>query len=140
MSTRCITLSLAGILITLAGCESAQPSVSWQDGDPVFESARGERTFHRYRYHPNAKVYYEPFNQRYYWFQDGAWRSGTTIPTELDALIEPRLSTTIDLEQELPFLHHESVRAKHPSRRPIPTRFDPDAAMPSVVAGVDTDS
>jgi len=112
--------------ISLTGCQ--QPTnVTWtESGQPVHQNPNqlGWGGY-LYVYHSGINAYYEPYSQRYFWFEDGSWRAGDTLPIELDT--HPRHARFVRLHSPYPFENHDSVRAMVPSPGgiEISPRFQP---------------
>ena len=134
-------MSILGLCVAagLSGCQSAT-TVSWEPSGTPRHEVPGESWHYQFVYHPNAQTYYEPFTQRYFWFEDGAWRGGDHCPPELS--LDPRLAKVVYLENSVPFIQHDSTYALHPARQPVHPYFDPHAAgqfLPTQVAGWSVD-
>ena len=139
MKSRGISLTAAAMLsaFALGGC-SAPTDVTWQaNGMPRHDHPSQEWWHYKFIYHPNAQVYFEPYTQRYFWFQDGAWREGHSLPGEVT--LEGRLAQVVNLREEQPSGQHQTVMAWHPCLRELPARFDPSSEAQIWLAGVEQD-
>ena len=107
-----------------AGC-SQESTVSWQpDGMPHHTHPYQSWWTYEFVYHPNAQVYFEPYTQQYFWFEDGWWHRADQPPQEL--VLDPTLATVVKLQQTVPHPQHETVLTWHPCYRDMPPQFDPE--------------
>lgn len=47
---------------------------------PDWAPARGYRAKHQYIYYPAHRIYYEPAQQNWFWYEDGKWSFGASLP------------------------------------------------------------
>jgi hypothetical protein len=74
----------------------------------------GRRRAHRYHYYPLARVYFAPDRGRYYWLSPHGWRVGTELPPPIT--LDGEASVVVDLDSDIPYVHHAKVEAAHPGR------------------------
>ena len=68
-------------------------------------------TKHHYVYYGEHQIYFAPETKTYYWQRDGAWTSGTELPTESRSYVTSG-GTEIELDSDNPYERHEWV-VKH---------------------------
>jgi hypothetical protein len=81
---------------------------------PAHAPGHGNRRVFRYHYYPMARVYFAPDRKRYYWLSPRGWRVGTTLPKQI--VIDGEVSVTVELDSDVPYVHHAKVEAAHSGR------------------------
>ena len=109
----------------LTSCESvrvggevgrpAPEPVTKKGGPPAHAPAHGYRKKFQYKYYPDKKVYYCSKRRVYFWIAGDGWKIGTSLPSNLS--LGSSSSITVDLDDETPYLHHESnYGSAHPGK------------------------
>jgi hypothetical protein len=105
-------LALFGTFAAICACTG--PIYVVRGGPPVHAKAYGVRTrmiVYEYYYYPDVEVYFCPTRQVYHCLSGGVWIEARVRP----AVLAPGVAyVTVSLEGEKPYVHHASVRAKHP--------------------------
>lgn len=72
-----------------------------------------ERGRHHYVYYSDKDIYYAPDTHRYYWVEDGRWRSGERLPpAEQDYVVRAK-GIDIDLDTDTPYERNDYVVAHY---------------------------
>jgi hypothetical protein len=110
---------------SLTGCESAQSSLSIQDNGVLRQDSTAHTWWHyQFVYYPDEQVYYEPFTQTYWWFEEGSWWPGDKLPDEFE--LRREMAQVVYLQHDRPYLQHGTVLALHPvPSHPVNPKFDP---------------
>jgi hypothetical protein len=91
---------------------------------------------HHYVFYSDKDIYYAPETHKYFWVEDGHWRSGTTLPpAEQDYVVRAK-GIDIDLDTEVPYERNDYVVSKYrgvdvsPSRETTTTErtLNPDGS------------
>jgi hypothetical protein len=112
-------MAIAGA--TMVGCQSTD--VTWEDGVPRHVAMHDEWSNYQMIYHPDARAYYEPYTQRRFWYQDGAWQEGDAFPIELP--FDPERAQVVHVRDIDPEIIHATASAFHGSDVEIPAKFQP---------------
>jgi hypothetical protein len=93
----------------------------------LLETRPGSSEFARYySYYPDTQVYFNPWQNRYYWMERSHWTSGTELPAHVRlGESEP---VTVKLFTGRPYSQHHQVLAMHPPA----TSGPPDEAWATV--------
>lgn len=75
----------------------------------------GERRRHRYDYHPDAQVYFDPSRQLYFFLQANEWLARAVLPPDLRVRLGS--AVTLELDSDRPFDYHDDVRRAYPIHR-----------------------
>jgi hypothetical protein len=67
-------------------------------------------------------VYFEPFNETYYWYQNAQWEQGPELPDSITIDIDT--SQVVKLRGETPYVQHSTVCAWS-GRQPLLGSVDP---------------
>ncbi len=107
---------LAAALLTAGGCapRTGDRTVTWRsDGVPHHEHADARHDWWTYQfvYYPRAEVYFEPFSQEWWWFEDGRWRSGLELPAGRTTFRQT--PTVVFFQTPWPFVQHGNAVAMH---------------------------
>lgn len=117
----------AAVVCLTMGCESNDTTAQWQPGQaPYFNGETQEWWHFKFVYHPQDEVYFQPYTGQYYWFADGAWRSGTELP--LGRAISSVDAKIVKSTTDLPFLHHTANANWHPNPNGMPANQDAQKA------------
>lgn len=106
-------LSMLGLCVTMLGCQGSGHPIVWQDGMPVHENPHQNWWSHTFVYYPDRQVYYEPYNETYFWYEHGLWEEGMELPP--DVIIYPKLARTVKLQHPKPYIQHHTVTSWHPN-------------------------
>lgn len=113
MSARfCSVLGLlaASGAISLTGCShNANSTVVWEDnGMPSHNPmSQNKRWKYKFVYFPGEDVYYEPYTQKYFWFDGDFWYEGDQLPKHITInSVEPQV---VRLAFDKPYMSHGSV-------------------------------
>jgi len=68
-------------------------------------------TGHHYVYYGDHQIYYAPETKTYYWENDGAWKSGTELPSDRRTYVTAG-GVKMELNTAQPYERHEWV-VKH---------------------------
>jgi hypothetical protein len=68
-------------------------------------------TKHHYVYYGDHQIYFAPETKTYYWETDGAWKSGTELPSERRTYVTAG-GVELDLDTDHPYERNEWV-VKH---------------------------
>ena len=114
-----LTFFLAGCAVDQAGISTAAPprEVHHQSvgkkGPPPWAPAHGRRgRMYSYRYYPSSYVYFEASRGLYFYFSDGRWQSGISLPGGIHIDVGDFVS--IELESERPYDHFVEHRQAYP--------------------------
>jgi len=81
-------------------------------GPPPHAPAHGYREMHRYRYYPEAQVYYDTGSHIYFFIDNGGWQMGATLPhhfaNDLDGYVH------IEMDTDKPYQHFDENRRQYP--------------------------
>jgi hypothetical protein len=117
---------LSATTFGLGGCETPT-TISYDGALPRYEHPAGSSQDWHYQcfFHPGANVYFQPWQQRYYWFEDGTWKTSGTPPHVFT--LDARLAKAVKTQGTLPFLQHDTYAAVHPDRRGVemPAKYVP---------------
>ena len=120
--TRVVGISLLTGLFIATGCQRTS-TVTWQDNGMPYHVHPDQCWWnYQYVYYPNAQVYFEPYTKRFFWFENGIWRSDQQPPSELE--LNPEQARVVKLQNGVPFPQHDTVLVWYPCARPLPARFD----------------
>ncbi len=115
-----IVMILFGVCL-LSGCRGARVEVSTapsrpaplpKTGPPPHAPAHGYRAKHVYHYYPSAYVYYEPARGRYFYYENGRWKIGVTLPNHIMISVGERVIIKMDIDR--PYIKFEAHKKKHP--------------------------
>ncbi|MCK4379277.1 MAG: hypothetical protein KAW01_08045 [Deltaproteobacteria bacterium] len=114
-----LTFFLVGCAVDRAGISTAAPpreaypqSVK-QKGPPPWAPAHGRRArMYSYRYYPSSYVYFEASRGLYFYFSDGRWQSGISLPGGIHIDVGDFVS--IELESERPYDRFAEHRQEYP--------------------------
>ncbi|MBN2331797.1 MAG: hypothetical protein JXO49_08140 [Deltaproteobacteria bacterium] len=123
-SLRFVTLAVA--LLLLAGCAvdrgavvigSSAPQPPYHEvkkgGPPPWAPAHGRNARqHEYRYYPSSYVYFEASRGLYFYFADGHWQAGISLPVGIHLDIDEYVS--LELATEYPYEHFVEHRQAYP--------------------------
>jgi hypothetical protein len=92
-----------------------QPTAGYhKKGPPAHAPAHGYRAKHRYRYYPDACVYYESARGAYFFLDDGNWRVSVSLPSSI------RLGSSyvwLELDTDEPYRYYDEHREKYPPEK-----------------------
>ena len=91
-------------LVIAAGCVAIAP-LTLADEVTVTTTHK-----HHYVYYGDHEIYFAPEAKVYYWRDNGAWRSGAELPTEMRTYVRTG-GVEVDLETEHPYERHNWVVA-----------------------------
>lgn len=92
----------------LGGCNHTHSQVTWQDDNtPRHVHQQQDWWNYQFVYFPVAQVYYEPYSETYYWFQDGLWREGNELPSHIK--LQHETPHVVKLESRYPYMQHHTV-------------------------------
>ena len=86
-------IAVVGVLALPVGSALANP--------PDWAPAHGHHAKHRYVYYPAHRIYYEPVQQTWFWFDSGNWRVGATLPVYYEQYTHG--GVTIELDADMPY-------------------------------------
>ena len=69
---------------------------------------------YRYQYYPSAEVYFYPATGLYFWYQDGDWCSGVSLPAVIHLDLNEHV--WLDLDDAVPYRHHDDHVHRYPSK------------------------
>lgn len=75
---------------------------------------------HHYVYYSDKDIYYAPETHKYFWVEDGRWRSGMTLPPDEQAYVVRAKGIDIDLDTDTPYERNDYVVSHY--RGESPTR------------------
>lgn len=81
-------------------------------GPPPWAPAHGFRRNRDYYYYPDANVYFNPDERKWFFLEGGSWRIAAALPTSINLNLERTVSLT--METDRPFEHHEQVKRYYP--------------------------
>ena len=115
-----IVLILFGVCL-LIGCRGAWVEVSTAPppqapGPPPHAPAHGYRAKHMYHYYPSAYVYYEPARSLYFYYENGRWEAGVTLPNHIKISVGERV--IIRMDSDRPYTKFKAHKKKHPLVKP----------------------
>jgi hypothetical protein len=67
---------------------------------------------HRYRYFPDAEVYFDPVQSLYFFLDADVWRSAPVPPPGI--VVRGLPFTDLDIDDDVPYRHHVEVRKRYP--------------------------
>jgi len=113
------TVSLL-FFLSLTGCEGlgvrvgddAYRSEGPGQGPPPWAPAHGYRAKHRYRYYPDAEVYYDESRGVYIYYGNGQWRVSASLPAGVR--IDFGEYVTLDMDTDRPYDYHGEVVKHYP--------------------------
>lgn len=107
-----LTVGLAAAF-ALGGCNSASHTqVEWQpEGTPRHTHHTEDWWQYQYVYHPNVQVYFEPYSETYFWFENGQWHEGAELPKHIT--LDPEWTRVVKLKSPKPHSQHATVVAQH---------------------------
>lgn len=109
-----IVLVLFGMFL-LTGCRVAELEVSTappRPGPPPHAPAHGYRAKHMYHYYPSAHVYYEPARGVYFYYENGNWRVGASLPAHIRISAGERV--VIQMDSDRPYVDFEAHKKRYP--------------------------
>jgi hypothetical protein len=80
-------------------------------GPPPHAPAHGYRAKHRYRYYPDAHVYYDTGRGVWFWWEAGKWRVGARLPQSIHTGSD---WVRIEMNTDRPYVEHDRHRQKYP--------------------------
>lgn len=90
------------------------PQKTVKAGPPAHAPVHGYRKKHTYKYYPECRVYHSKEQNAYFWFKNGKWEVGVTLPSSIS--IYGHSSVSVELESDKPYLHHGTVEKEHPGK------------------------
>jgi hypothetical protein len=85
----------------------ALPAAPAAADPPPWAPAHGHRAKqHRYVYYPGYQVYYAPETRLWFWFGDGQWRVGASLP---GGMVGPGPGVSLVLDTGYPYERHDYV-------------------------------
>lgn len=78
---------------------------------PAHAPAHGYRAKHRYRYYPDAYVYFDTAKAAYFYIDNANWRMSVSLPSSI------RLGSayvSLELDTDKPYVYHHEHRKKYP--------------------------
>lgn len=134
-TTFATTLGAVILASALTGCES-QSTVSWQDEqEQHFDELVSTENWSTYNfyYYPQHQVYYDPVDQKYFWFDNGGWYEGPKLPMQF--VLRKTPMEFIELQTNKPWTQHDAVAASYGPSTP----FEGSTVMPKAnVDALDT--
>lgn len=113
MKRRMLVTFLLFLMSLPAGCVSTgYRSGLYKPGPPAHAKAYGHRAKHRYRYHPEAAVYFDLDRRLYFHLVSGRWVTTVTLPSELRLRLGD--GVTLEIETERPYERYDEHRRKYP--------------------------
>ncbi|HKK34337.1 MAG TPA: hypothetical protein VJ934_12420 [Desulfomicrobiaceae bacterium] len=110
-------LCLSGCLVTAGGgggFGGTEQQVG--HGPPAHAPAHGYRAKYRYRYYPDARVYFDIARERYFYTTGDRWRVSVSIPDRIR--VRMGSSVIIEMDSDRPYLkNHDHVRKYPPGQR-----------------------
>lgn len=117
---------LGVLMFLLVGCVSDRVAVSTTvpprnvpqqvkggNGPPTWAPAHGRRArMYTYRYYPSSYVYFEASRGLYFYFSNGHWQSGVSLPGGIHIDVDDFVS--IELGTERPYEHFAEHRQEYP--------------------------
>jgi hypothetical protein len=79
------------------------PQVAVEHGPPPHAQAHGYRRKFTYVHYPTFNVYCDRERKLWFWYENGAWRSGAVLPPRFH--VEEREAVRVELEADTPFEH-----------------------------------
>ncbi len=113
-----IVLILFGVCL-LIGCRGARVEVSTappKPGPPSHAPAHGYRAKHVYHYYPSAYVYYEPVRSLYFYYENGRWEAGVTLPNHIKISVGERV--IIRMDSDRPYIKFKAHKKQYPPGKP----------------------
>lgn len=104
-----IKRNLIAASVLAIGFAGAVPAMA--DNDETTVTTVTKTTGHHYVYYGDHDIYYAPESKTYYWENDGAWKSGTELPSDRRTYVTSG-GVRLELNTEHPYERHEWVR-KH---------------------------
>lgn len=128
MQTRTILALAALFALALAaagltGCEGARvgagttPGGGYEDrgpghGPPDHAPAHGYRAKHKYKYYPDAQVYYDTGRGVYFYYRNGGWHMSAELPSNLSVTLGD--SVTLEMDTDKPYARHDEHMREYP--------------------------
>jgi hypothetical protein len=81
-------------------------------GPPPWAPAHGYRAKHKYRYYPDARVYYDTGRKVYFYWRDGKWRVSVSLPASIRLSVGDYV--TLEMDSERPYHYHDEVVKRYP--------------------------
>lgn len=124
----------AAVAVCLAmGCESNDTTAQWQPGEAPYFNADGDQWWHfKFVYYPQDEIYFQPYTGQFFWFEDGAWRSGDDLPMTRN--IRSIDAEVVRSRYDLPFFEHLTHAQLHPNPKTMPDRINAQKAGQSSFA------
>jgi hypothetical protein len=79
---------------------------------PPHAPAHGYRAKHVYYYYPSTYVYYEPARGVYFYYENGHWRVGATLPSRVRISVGERV--VIEMDSDRPYVQFEAHKKQYP--------------------------
>lgn len=122
-----IQRNLVAAAVLAIGFAGAVPALAEPDSTVTVTRTTSS---HHYVYYGDHQIYFAPETKTYYWRHDGAWTSGTELPTESRGYVSAG-GVELDLDTDRPYERHQWVvthyRDKHDGdRRDGDDRHDAD--------------
>jgi hypothetical protein len=115
-------VAIIAITVGLASCHDSE-YVRWDPtGMPARINPATNQAIYRYVYYPNLQVYFEPYSEIYWWFQDEAWYEGNRLPE--GTTVRHEYFQFIELATPKPWTHHVTVHSGF-NREYLPKSIDP---------------
>jgi hypothetical protein len=127
------TFATVGLAAALAGCQTHQYPTAWEGS--TFEHAHPYQNWWSYQfvYYPGQQVYFEPYTETYFWFENGLWEQGPELGENF--AIDSSDAVVVKLQHKKPYVQHCSVTVWHPNYYgPVPGSLDPYHATPEAIA------
>lgn len=83
-----------------------------EKGPPPWVPAHGYRAKHSYRYYPEASVSYDTGRGVYFYYRNGSWQVGASLPYNLRVELGDYVSLEMDTEH--PYEHHSKIEREYP--------------------------
>jgi hypothetical protein len=103
-----IKRSLIAASVLAIGFAGAMPAMA--DSETTVTTVT-KTTGHHYVYYGDHQIYYAPESKTYYWENDGAWKSGTELPSDRRTYVTTG-GVKLELNTAQPYERHEWV-VKH---------------------------
>lgn len=112
------------VIAGLGGCYSVDGHVTWQpNGMPHHDHPYQDWWSYKFVYFPQEQVYFEPYTGDFFWFADGQWEQGPTLPPDVN--VDPAEGRVVKLQQQKPYVQHETVLLWNwPHNHPAPGSLD----------------
>ena len=92
--------------------DTKSPVYKNKGGPPPWAPAHGYRAKYRYRYYPNARIYFDNQRSLYFFYRNGQWEVSANLPG--GTRLEVGDYVTIEMDNSKPYIYHTDVEARYP--------------------------